>query len=153
MKNFGAILMILAAGASFGAALPASNIEHGPVARGQPYYALHVREPKRGKDGQNGQDNGNANNGTLIADPANNGTASGNDNNNGNDNGKGKGGKGKGKGNGQDNAGDNGAAGILEALLGLLNGAADGKGGSQAAAQAQGQKDPLAILQGLLNGA
>ncbi|KAI0187582.1 hypothetical protein EV127DRAFT_410267 [Xylaria flabelliformis] len=149
MKNFGAILMILAAGASLGAALPASNIEHGPVARGQPYYALHVREPKRGKDGQNGQDNGNANNGTLVADPANNGTA------NGNDNGKGNGKGHKGKGNGQDNAGNNGGdAGILEALLGLLGGAAGGQGaGNQPAAQAQGQKDPLAILQGLLNGA
>ncbi|KAI1758137.1 hypothetical protein F4782DRAFT_13980 [Xylaria castorea] len=148
MKNFGAILMVLAAGASFGAALPTSNTEHGLVARGQPYYALHIREPKREKHGQG---NSNANNGTLVADPANNGTA------NGNDNGKGKGHKGK------DNGGDAAAAaaagddnGILQALLGLLNGAAGGQGagaGDAAAAQAQGQKDPLAILQGLLNGA
>ncbi|KAI0483588.1 hypothetical protein F4859DRAFT_404452 [Xylaria cf. heliscus] len=157
MKNFGAILMVLAAGASFGAALPASNTEHGLVARGQPYYAIHVREPKRGKKGQN--DGQNANNGTLIADPANNGTANGNDNNdNNNDNDKGKGKKGKDQGDDQGDAADAGNAGginsILETLLGLLNGAAGGKGADNAAgAGAQAQNNPLAILEGLLNGA
>ncbi|KAI0438950.1 hypothetical protein F4803DRAFT_69825 [Xylaria telfairii] len=141
MKNFGAILMVLAAGASFGAALPAPNGEHGVVARGQPYYAIHVREPKDGKKGKNnGQDNGNANNGTLVANP-NNGTANGDDNN---DNGKGKGKGNKDKGNGQDNAGDS----LLETLLGLLNGAVGGQGDN---AGAKAQNNPLAILEALLN--
>ncbi|KAH8162021.1 hypothetical protein CIB48_g6225 [Xylaria polymorpha] len=140
MKNFGAILMVLAAGASFGAALPAPNAEHGLVARGQPYYALHVREPKDGKKGKNnGQDNANANNGTLVANP-NNGTANGNDNN---DNGKENGNNDK--GDGQDNAGDS----LLETLLGLLNGAAGGQGADNVGAKAQ--NNPLAILEALLN--
>ncbi|KAI8950319.1 hypothetical protein F4801DRAFT_348075 [Xylaria longipes] len=149
MKNFGAILVALAAGASFVAALPASSPEHGVVARGQHYYALHVREPKHDKHGKN-KGNGNANNATAIASPAaNNGTA------NGDDNGK----KHKNQGNGQDDAGNAAAAdanaagdnGILDALLGLLNGGAGGQG-ANAQAAAAAQNDPLAVLQGLLNG-
>ncbi|KAI0540316.1 hypothetical protein GGR58DRAFT_158750 [Xylaria digitata] len=127
MKNFGAILLVLAAGASSVAALPATGAQpHAISARGHEFYALHVREPKRGGRGRN---NGNAGNSTLVANPANNGTADGNDNDN--DNGKGKKGKnGKDQGNDETNA-------LLEALLGLLTGDGAGqKAGQDKAAKA-----------------
>ncbi|TGJ83574.1 hypothetical protein E0Z10_g5168 [Xylaria hypoxylon] len=157
MKSFGAILMVLAAGASLVAALPAPGAEtHGVASRGHEFYgsqpqdllcrtirkltyyqALHVRESKRGKKDQ--QQNGNAGNATLVASPANNGTADGNDN----DNGKGKGKKGKGK---------NDAEKILKALIDLLDGDKDGdKDGKKAEKTAAKSEDPLAFLQGLLN--
>ncbi|KAI0434191.1 hypothetical protein F5Y09DRAFT_280873 [Xylaria sp. FL1042] len=160
MKNFGSILMVLAAGASFVAAMPAPGAQsHGIEARGQPYYALHVREPKHGKKDKNkgnNNNNGNAGNATVAATPANNGTA---DANNGNDNGNGKK-HGKDNGNndngnaqaqadGQGNAAD--ANSILDSLIGLLGGNA--AAGQQGAAAGQAGQDPLAILQGLLNNA
>ncbi|KAI0875722.1 hypothetical protein GGS24DRAFT_454152 [Hypoxylon argillaceum] len=126
MKSFGAILMVLAAGASLVAALPAPGATtHGLETRAPMFYAQHL-EARKKKDHHKG-------NATLAA-AANNGTADGNNNDNG-----------KGKGKDGANAGDN----ILETILGLLSGAAgnagDAAGGNAAAA------DPLAILQGLLN--
>ncbi|KAI0097255.1 hypothetical protein GGR51DRAFT_566700 [Nemania sp. FL0031] len=140
MKNFGAILIALAAGASCVAAMPAPGAgAHDLETRAPMFYAHHIRAPKDGKKKEHHKFAGN---GTLSA--AANGTDTGN-----NDNGNGK----KGKGNkGQDNGADAAAAAdgnnILETILGLLGGAAGGQAGNAAAAQ-----DPLAILQGLLNGA
>ncbi|KAI1132857.1 hypothetical protein F5Y10DRAFT_170921 [Nemania abortiva] len=143
MKNFGAILIALAAGASFVAALPAPGTgAHDIETRAPEFYAHHIRSPKGDKKKEHHKFAGNA---TVSA--ANNGTDT---NNNGN-------GNGKGKGKGKDNNGqaDQGAAaadgnGILDTILGLLDGAVGG--GQAGGAAAQGQ-DPLAILQGLLNGA
>ncbi|KAJ2974738.1 hypothetical protein NUW58_g8559 [Xylaria curta] len=69
MKNFGATLLLLAAGASSIAALPAPGTAHNVETRAPTYYALHLRDPKREGQEQGlgrGQRGGNARNGTLI---------------------------------------------------------------------------------------
>ncbi|KAI1190870.1 hypothetical protein F5B17DRAFT_24037 [Nemania serpens] len=170
MKNFGAILIALAASASLIAALPASSAKtHGIEARAPMFYAQHIHEARDRQRGQGSLGNGTLiANGTLTTNPANNGTASGNGNGKGRGNGRGNGnGRGR-KGKGQDNGrgkGNNGNGnknddGLLEALLALFGDAPGGQGQGKGKGQGQGQKaagaaagnnDPLAILQGLLN--
>lgn len=67
MKNFGAILMVLATGATFGAALPAQPAPGSIQARVPHDYALHVRYPKKKHNNGNGNANAAANNGTAVA--------------------------------------------------------------------------------------
>ncbi|KAI1373527.1 hypothetical protein F4677DRAFT_218346 [Hypoxylon crocopeplum] len=148
MKNFGSILMALAAGASFVAAIPTPPM-HGAVQPRLPHeYALHVRFPKKNKH------KGAAGNGTeAAAEAANNGTANaGDDQNNGNN-----------KNNGKDGQAQHGS---IDDLLGeLLSGGADGanpladilgkadKNADDAAADdaaAQKQGGIAGLLQGLL---
>ncbi|KAI1197806.1 hypothetical protein F5X97DRAFT_300894 [Nemania serpens] len=167
MKNFGAILIALAASASLVAALPAPGAEtHGIEARAPMFYAQHIHEARDRQRGRGGVGNGGLTgngtfpaNGTLTANPGNNGTADGNGDGNGRGNGHGKGRKGKGQGNGRGN-GDNGNGndnGLLEALLALLGAAAGGQGQGQGRGQRVGDaaagNDPIAILHGLLNNA
>ncbi|KAJ3577488.1 hypothetical protein NPX13_g3080 [Xylaria arbuscula] len=166
MKNFGTILLALASGASLVAAMPAPGGElRGPVVpRGQHYYALHVRKNKdnnKGNDNDNNADAGNnAGNSTLVVGAANNGTAAdANDNNNNNDNNDNNDNEND-NADGEDAAADAGEAadaagngGILDTLLGLLNGGAAGQADDAGAGADNANQDPLAILQGLLNNA
>ncbi|KAI2628583.1 hypothetical protein GGR54DRAFT_352103 [Hypoxylon sp. NC1633] len=138
MKNFGAILIALAAGASFVAAMPTHPMAVAVEARiphDIPHEnALDVRNHK--KHGKGAAGNGTA--AAVGASAASNATASAN---NGTAN-AGKGGKG---GKAGKNAGDaQGANGLLSALLG--GGAADN---TQGAATQHGSLTN--ILQGLEN--
>ncbi|KAI1172072.1 hypothetical protein F4777DRAFT_563055 [Nemania sp. FL0916] len=142
MKNFGTIVMLLAASASSIAAMPTPGAEpHGIQGRVPNFYAQHMREAKSRKRAQNGAFVGN---GTLAVNPASNITTDANGNGT-------TAGQGSADGQGSGNAApDSTGSGndLLNALIGLLEGAAGGQG----AAGAAGGNDPLAIIQGLLNG-
>ncbi|KAI1777346.1 hypothetical protein F4818DRAFT_345532 [Hypoxylon cercidicola] len=149
MKNFGTIIMALAAGASIVATMPHQPVADVAAVQARVPHdvayrnALEVRYPKHNKK-QKGQQDGAAGNGTASA--VDNGAAANStaDANQGNDDGKKKG-KGEGEADAQDGDADQKQGGnALADLLGELLGGADKK----AAAEKQG--GIAALLQGLL---